>query len=210
MIWFYILLICVSLDAFVMMMEKGATTADMTLKNTFKHTIQFSLVTTLMYMLGAFAAIIVLNEKFIKLNSFIGLLVCEITDTELKDFLLFVQNKLFVVGSYLATETEALNPDAALIITDSDIKAIETIMDKLDAQLPKLNRFIIPGGSKSAARAHICRTVCRRAERNTYKVADEFEIEENILIFLNRLSDFFFLTARFESQKTGKEMYWEH
>ena len=145
-----------------------------------------------------------------ELNSFIGLLVCEITDTELKDFLLFVQNKLFVVGSYLATETEALNPDAALIITDSDIKAIETIMDKLDAQLPKLNRFIIPGGSKSAARAHICRTVCRRAERNTYKVADEFEIEENILIFLNRLSDFFFLTARFESQKTGKEMYWEH
>lgn len=75
MIWFYILLICVSLDAFVMMMEKGATTADMTLKNTFKHTIQFSLVTTLMYMLGAFAAIIVLNEKFIKLNSFIGLVV---------------------------------------------------------------------------------------------------------------------------------------
>ena len=145
-----------------------------------------------------------------ELNSFIGLLVCEITDTELKDFLLFVQNKLFVVGSYLATETEALNPEAPLIITNSDIEAIETIMDKLDAQLPKLTRFIIPGGSKSAARAHICRTVCRRAERNTYKVADEFEIEENILIFLNRLSDFFFLTARFECQKTGKEMYWEH
>ena len=145
-----------------------------------------------------------------ELNSFIGLLVCEITDTELKDFLLFVQNKLFVVGSYLATETKAINPEAALIITDSDIEAIETIMDKLDAQLPKLTRFIIPGGSKSAARAHICRTVCRRAERNTYKVADEFEIEENILIFLNRLSDFFFLTARFECPKTGKELYWEH
>jgi cob(I)alamin adenosyltransferase len=145
-----------------------------------------------------------------ELNSFIGLLVCEVTDTELKDFLLFVQNKLFVVGSYLATETEALNPEAALIITDSDIEAIETIMDKLDSQLPKLTRFIIPGGSKSAARAHICRTVCRRAERNTYKVANEFEIENNILIFLNRLSDFFFLTARFECQKTGKEMYWEH
>ena len=60
-----------------------------------------------------------------ELNSFIGLLVCEVTDTELKDFLLFVQNKLFVVGSYLATETEALNPDAPLIITDSDIEAIE-------------------------------------------------------------------------------------
>ena len=144
-----------------------------------------------------------------ELNSFIGLLVCEVTDFELKDFLLYIQNKLFVVGSYLATEADAHNPEAAPIITDSDIEAIETIMDKLDVQLPKLTRFILPGGSKSAARAHICRTVCRRAERSAYKVANEFEIDNHILIFLNRLSDFFFLTARFECQKTGKEMYWE-
>ena len=144
-----------------------------------------------------------------ELNSFTGLLVCEVTDIELKDFLLYIQNKLFVVGSYLATEADALNPEAVPIITDSDIEAIEAIMDKLDAQLPKLTRFILPGGSKSAARAHICRTVCRRAERCTYKVANEFEIDNHILIFLNRLSDFFFLTARFECQKTGKEMYWE-
>ena len=82
-------------------------------------------------------------------------------------------------------------------------------MDNMDAQLPKLTRFILPGGSESAARAHICRTICRRAERNVYKVADEFPIDEMILIFLNRLSDFFFLAARTESQKAGKEMYWE-
>ena len=145
-----------------------------------------------------------------ELNSFIGLLVCDITEKELKDFLLFTQNKLFVVGSYLATETETINPKAASIITDSDIEALERMMDKLDAQLPKLNRFILPGGSEASARAHICRTICRRAERKTYIVANEFEIEENILIFLNRLSDFFFLTARFVCLKTGKEMYWEH
>ena len=129
---------------------------------------------------------------------------------ELKDFLLFIQNKLFVVGSYLATETDALNSKASLIIEDSDIEAIENMMDKLDSQLPKLTRFILPGGSESAARAHICRTVCRRAERKTYNVANEFDIENNILVFLNRLSDFFFLTARFECQNSGKEMYWEH
>ena len=144
-----------------------------------------------------------------ELNSFVGLLVCGLMDTELKDFLLYVQNKLFVVGSYLATEAEAQSDKSAVIITESDIEALETMMDKIDAELPKLTRFVLPGGSESAARAHICRTVCRRAERNVYKVAEEYPIHEMILIFLNRLSDFFFLTARFESQKTGKEMYWE-
>ena len=145
-----------------------------------------------------------------ELNSFVGLLVCEVNDDELKDFLLYIQNKLFVVGSYLATEAEAQTPQSAQIITDADIDALETMMDKMDAQLPKLTRFILPGGSESSARAHVCRTICRRAERNVYKVADEFPIHEMILIFLNRLSDFFFLAARIECQKTGKEMYWEH
>ena len=144
-----------------------------------------------------------------ELNSFVGLLVCEVKDNELNEFLLYIQNKLFVVGSYLATETEAVTLQAAQIITEKDIEALETMMDAMDAKLPKLSRFILPGGSESAARAHVCRTVCRRAERNVYKVADEFPIHEMILIFLNRLSDFFFLTARLESLKTGKEMFWE-
>lgn len=145
-----------------------------------------------------------------ELNSFVGLLLCEVkNDDELRDFLLYIQNKLFVVGSYLATETEAVAPQAASIITEKDIETLETMMDSMDASLPKLTRFVLPGGSESAARAHICRTVCRRAERNVYRVAEEFPIHEMILIFLNRLSDFFFLAARVESLKTGKEMYWE-
>ena len=144
-----------------------------------------------------------------ELNSFIGLLICEVQEEELKNFLQFIQNKLFVVGSYLATETEAISPKTASIIKNSDIEKVESAMDKLDAHLPKLTQFILPGGSESAARAHICRTVCRRAERKAYIVANEFKIEENILIFLNRLSDFFFLVARFESLKTGKEIYWQ-
>lgn len=143
-----------------------------------------------------------------ELNSFVGLLVCEVKDEELREFLLYIQNKLFVVGSYLATEVEAQTPTSAQIIGDRDIELLETMMDNLDAKLPKLNRFILPGGTESAARAHICRTICRRAERNVYKVADEFPIHEMILIFLNRLSDLFFLVARTECQKLGKEMYW--
>lgn len=144
-----------------------------------------------------------------ELNSFVGLLACEIKEEELTKFLMFVQNKLFVVGSYLATEEEAQTSKSAQVIIENDIRALETMMDSMDQKLPKLNRFILPGGSESTARAHVCRTVCRRAERNVYRVADEFPIDEKILIFLNRLSDFFFLTARLESLRTGKEMYWE-
>lgn len=73
-------------------------------------------------------------------------MVCEIENIELKEFLLYIQNKLFVVGSYLATETEAHSPTSAQIITDKDIEALETIMDNMDAHLPKLTRFILPGG----------------------------------------------------------------
>ena len=101
-----------------------------------------------------------------ELNSFIGLLVCEVKDEELNNFLLYIQNKLFVVGSYLATEAEAQTEKSAVIITNSDIEALEIMMDKIDAQLPKLTRFILPGGSESAARAHICRTICRRDEKS--------------------------------------------
>lgn len=144
-----------------------------------------------------------------ELNSFVGLLVCEVKDEEIKEFLINIQNKLFVVGSYLATETEAQTPTSVQIITEEDIAALETMMDNMDAKLPKLSRFILPGGSESAARAHICRTISRRAERNVYRVADEYPVHETILVFLNRLSDFFFLTARIECQKIGKEMYWE-
>lgn len=144
-----------------------------------------------------------------ELNSFVGLLMCDVLDEEIKDFLVYIQNKLLVVGSYLATEREAHTEQSAVIITQADIDIVEKMMDQIDEQLPKLTQFILPGGSESAARAHICRTICRRAERNAYRVADEFPIHEMILIFLNRLSDFFFLLGRFLCQKTGKEMYWE-
>lgn len=142
-----------------------------------------------------------------ELNSFVGLLVCSIVDQELKDFLIYVQNKLFVIGSYLATDVEVKS--SAQIITDEDVKSLEKMLDKLDAQLPKLSRFIIPGGSESAARAHVCRTITRRAERNVYRVVEQYPVDDLILKFLNRLSDFFFLIARFECQRDGKEMYWE-
>ena len=144
-----------------------------------------------------------------ELNSFIGWLNCDVKDEETNRFLSFLQHKLFAVGSYLATETERVPPKAASIITDGDIEKIEKEIDRIDNNLPRLNRFILPGGNEAAARAHICRTISRRAERNVYRVAEELPVADFILIFLNRLSDYFFVLARCESNKTGKEIYWE-
>jgi ATP:cob(I)alamin adenosyltransferase len=144
-----------------------------------------------------------------ELNSHIGWLNCEIKEKELSRFLLYIQHKLFTVGSYLATETESRPPKAASIITSDDIARIEGQIDEIDGKLPRLNRFVLPGGNEAASRAHICRTIARRAERNVYRVAEEHPVADEILIFLNRLSDYFFVLARQESNKTSEEIYWE-
>jgi len=144
-----------------------------------------------------------------ELNSFTGWLNCEIKEKEHNDFLLFIQHKLFAVGSFLATETESKQPKAASIISDDDVARIEAQIDQIDAVLPRLNRFVLPGGNEATSRAHICRTVTRRAERIVYRVAEDFPVSEKVVIFLNRLSDYFFVLARLESHKTSEEIYWE-
>ncbi len=144
-----------------------------------------------------------------ELNSFIGWLNCEMHEEEHSTFLRFIQHKLFTVGSYLATETEIKDPKPASIITEKDISRIEEQIDRIDSNLPPLRRFVLPGGNEGAARAHICRTVTRRAERDVYRVAEKFPVADEVLIFLNRLSDYFFVLARYESNKTSEEIFWE-
>lgn len=143
-----------------------------------------------------------------ELNSFVGLLIQSIEDKHDLEILSYIQHKLFTVGSYLATDTETMAPREASIITDEDISLLENEMDKIDSDLPPLRHFVLPGGSESAARAHICRTVCRRAERCVYRVNEIFSIDDQILMFVNRLSDYFFLLARKESNKKGNEIFW--
>lgn len=143
-----------------------------------------------------------------ELNAFTGSLICEIDDENDLKVLSYIQHKLFTVGSYLATETEAIPPKAASIITEKDIALLENEMDKIDNELPRLRQFVLPGGSESAARAHICRTVCRRAERCIYRVKEEYPVDENIMTFINRLSDYFFLLSRKECNKKGEEIFW--
>lgn len=146
-----------------------------------------------------------------ELNSFIGLLMTALDEQEDLDFLSFVQHKLFTIGSYLATDQSQTDLRIESRVTPESIVRIETEIDKIDAGLPRMKHFVLPGGCRSASLSHVCRTVCRRAERRIYSLAEEAEIEEPVLIFINRLSDYFFVLARKECLKNnGKEIIWDY
>jgi cob(I)alamin adenosyltransferase len=136
-----------------------------------------------------------------ELNAFIGYTITEVNDPRVKENLLTVQNYLFTVGSDLATPEIPKNEKLNIQRTpDSFYKEIEKMIDQYELQLDELKNFILPGGSKSAALLHICRTVCRRAEREVVALKKTVTIGDNILIFLNRLSDLFFVLSRFENK----------
>ncbi|MDR1382112.1 MAG: cob(I)yrinic acid a,c-diamide adenosyltransferase [Tannerella sp.] len=146
-----------------------------------------------------------------ELNSFIGLLIAEVEEPDTCDLLRFVQSRLFTVGSYLATDPSKTEYKIESQITVDSIKKIEEAIDRVDGRLPKLNSFVLPGGSRSAAIAHVCRTVCRRAERNIYRLAETETVEEPVLVFMNRLSDYLFVVARNECLlKNNEEFFWNN
>ena len=129
-----------------------------------------------------------------ELNSFIGLLIEEIVgNDEHVIFLRNIQSLLFVAGCELATE-QGKEPFQQL--QQSNINQLEQEIDRIDAALPKLSDFIIPGGSRGAAICHICRTICRRAERRICELNESEPVDNRALIFVNRLSDYFFVLAR--------------
>jgi cob(I)alamin adenosyltransferase len=145
-----------------------------------------------------------------ELNSFVGLLRSEITrEDRLKDlkeiqYLWNIQNLLFNLGSRLACADPQMR-DQLPGLGQSAIETIEKNIDHLTQSLTPLRNFILPGGSPPASLAHVCRSVCRRAERITYALHESEPQPEDILIYLNRLSDYFFTLARWLSLKTGSE-----
>lgn len=145
-----------------------------------------------------------------ELNSHIGLLMAETDDPETLDTLRFVQHKLFTVGSYLATDPTKTDFRIESRVTPEAIHRLEGAIDRLDAQLPRLKAFVLPGGNRASAEAHVCRTVCRRAERRIYRLTEEAEVEAPVLIFINRLSDLLFVIARNECVRRGDdEIVWD-
>ncbi len=140
-----------------------------------------------------------------ELNSYIGLLIA----MEADDFLTEIQRQLFVLGGMLATPTEKWEK----FWKDSDIQAfiskMESKIDEMTLELPPFRGFILPQGNEAIARAHVCRTVCRRAEREVVALYEENPAYEMPMKLLNRLSDFFFTLARFYHKKMNvSETIW--
>ena len=141
-----------------------------------------------------------------ELNSLVGLLVTEINNTTILRACEQLQQELFDIGGTLATKGLMPCPEYSWV---------EELISNLNQKLPSLKEFIIPGGSKPASLAHVCRCVCRRAERSIWKLVDEetasgkeTKVEAELGKYLNRLSDFFFLMARVLNEGDGLEPQW--
>lgn len=144
-----------------------------------------------------------------ELNSFIGWLRDLTGDEQVRELLAHTQHRLFTLGAHLASDPAKHPPTPDLL--PEDITLLEKEMDRMDEQLPLLKNFILPGGHPAVSACHVCRTVCRRAERLAVALAYSGEpVEELALQYLNRLSDYFFMLARYLAHILGaEEVIWK-
>ncbi len=138
-----------------------------------------------------------------ELNAYMGLLRDACEDEEVKGWIKETQDLLFSLGAALAMEPaqEPVIPG----VEDAHVEALELRMDQMDASLPVLKNFILPGGHPTVSFCHIARCVCRRAERLVVALSIEEPVEERLIRYLNRLSDFLFVLARKLAQDLGAE-----
>jgi cob(I)alamin adenosyltransferase len=131
-----------------------------------------------------------------ELNAHIGLIRSYTIDDDSVRTLIRAQRQLFTIGSYLATDDTVSDLRKRLITDEKEIEFLELEMDRMEIQLPPLSHFVLPGGNPALAQCHIARTVCRRAERRVIAMAREVEVDEWVVRYLNRLSDYFFVLSR--------------
>ncbi|KQC28529.1 cob(I)yrinic acid a,c-diamide adenosyltransferase [Flagellimonas eckloniae] len=131
-----------------------------------------------------------------ELNSFLGLLRDQKMDSNSKNTLALIQNKLFTVGAILATEPKKENRLKIPKISGDDIELLEKEIDKMNEELPEMTHFILPGGHTTVSYCHIARTVCRRAERMISYLHENEPVPDTLLSYINRLSDYLFVLAR--------------
>lgn len=146
-----------------------------------------------------------------ELNSFVGVLLSHGLPEEDEKTLTWIQHKLFSVGSYLATDPTQTEFRIESQVSEGAIARIEGEIDRLNDMVPPINAFILPAGGAIPAAAHVCRTVCRRAERTIYRLHESEPIEQEVLRYVNRLSDYFFALARKESYRlNASEVTWRY
>lgn len=144
-----------------------------------------------------------------ELNAYMGLVRDQPINETRRDFLKYIQDRLFTIGSILASEPDNKKhfiPD----LLEEDITALEQAMDDMTATLPEMRFFILPGGHPSISIAHVARTVCRRAERLVITLNQTESVEEEVIRYLNRLSDYLFILSRKMAQELNvEEIKWE-
>ena len=144
-----------------------------------------------------------------ELNAHVGMIRSYPLENDTLQTLISIQRQLFSIGSYLATDASASDLRSRITMDESAIGHLENEMDRLESDLPPLHHFVIPGGHPSACQAHICRTVCRRAERRVITLATEMDVHDWVIRYLNRLSDYFFVLSRHLSHHfKSEEIRW--
>jgi cob(I)alamin adenosyltransferase len=141
-----------------------------------------------------------------ELNSFVGLCLDHLKSSNISNVLAEIQDRLFTIGSALACDPEKETKLKIPDLHESDVVLLEKEIDKMNETLPVMKSFILPGGHVTVSTLHVARTVCRRAERCCVKMEKkEMEIESRIIKYLNRLSDYLFVLARFAAHQLGSE-----
>lgn len=139
-----------------------------------------------------------------ELNSFVGLLLCEQMPDDLREELVTIQHDLFDLGGELCIPGYTM-------ITDVHVARLDTLLEKYNATLPALQEFILPAGSRAASLAHVCRTVCRRAERSIVSLGKSETINPQPREYVNRLSDLMFVLSRVLNRHAGgSDVLWNH
>jgi cob(I)alamin adenosyltransferase len=131
-----------------------------------------------------------------ELSSHIGMVWSYPIDQHTKEVLWGIQNQLFVIGAYLATDASVSDLRSRLKCDQEVIDLLEREMDAMESGLPPLSNFVLPGGHPAVAACHISRTVARRAERRVVQMTREYEVDEWVVRYLNRLSDYLFVLSR--------------
>lgn len=137
-----------------------------------------------------------------ELNAHLGLLTASLNDCRTIDFIEGIENSIFTIGCHLAMENDSTTP-----ISNADIERLEKEIDTISQALPVLKSFILPPHSEQAARANVCRTICRRAERAMVTLAKECNVSQEAMVYMNRLSDYLFMLQR--QLQDGEEKIWQ-
>jgi cob(I)alamin adenosyltransferase len=146
-----------------------------------------------------------------ELNSYIGVVSDHCNDNPSKIILKEIQDRLFTIGSELACDPEHESKMPLPDLHESDIELLELQMDKMNAQLPPMKNFILPGGMPAVSFTHVARCVCRRAERCCVNLQlNEGKVNPLIIKYLNRLSDYLFMLSRYIAMKNNApEIMWK-